>query len=148
MRAPERLAIARPWRMIVRHLDPLAVRNINENKIRTDLSAESVQFPYAYLISAVISLFREIISLFGRNNSLLFSVGNSPEIPCYISTLPDVFWPQIGENRENSLYFPCLTGKSAETGSLRTACTASQSGDFATAAMAALNIPIFQWVTP
>ncbi len=29
--------------------------------------------------------------------------------------------------RENSLFFPCLTGKSAETGSLETPCTASKS---------------------
>jgi hypothetical protein len=39
------------------------------------------------------------------------------------SRLGHMKWRIAGDICENSLFFPCLTGKSPETGSLQTACT-------------------------
>jgi hypothetical protein len=70
------------------------------------------------------SLFRLFDSLFGRKNSLFCCLGNFAEKARKSSGLDYVGRRSMSEIRENSLFFPCLTGKSAETGSLETARTA------------------------
>lgn len=62
-------------------------------------------------------------SLIRRVKSMFRRVENSAKKAKKISGLHGVPGPVWGWNRTNSLFFPCITGNSAETGSLKTPCT-------------------------
>ena len=79
----------------------------------------------ASLITPTNSLFLKINSLFDQKNSLLCCLGNLGKKRPYISMLQALHWPFGVEICINSLFFPCITRNSVETGSLQTACTAT-----------------------
>ncbi len=76
-------------------------------------------------VPAENSLFGSKISLFGSKNSLLCCLGNLAEKAREPSRLDHMNRRFAGYICENSLFFPCLTGNSEETGSQQTPCTAS-----------------------
>jgi hypothetical protein len=72
------------------------------------------------------SLFRRITSLFRRKFSLFGCVGNSIKKASRYRRLERPINAESALNRENSLYFPWITGnRMAENGSLVTAPSAN-----------------------
>ena len=74
-----------------------------------------------------ISLFLAFHSLFGSNISLFCFVGNLVETALHISVLSGRAGLAAANFHGNSLFFPYITGNSAETGSLQTAHATTQS---------------------
>ncbi len=87
------------------------------------------------------SLFCDLNSLFCDLNSLFQCLGNSAKKSRKIRALRRVRGPNSSVIRENSLFFPCLTGNSGETGSLETLCTPNLSKGLA----GMCNGRIFGW---
>jgi hypothetical protein len=56
------------------------------------------------------SLIIPCYSLLRRKNSLFRRVGNLQKKRPFFGKIAGSRWPKIGLNRENSLYFPCITG--------------------------------------
>jgi hypothetical protein len=59
---------------------------------------------------------RAINSLLGQKNSLFLSVGNLQKKCSVFSGIGGVRADKKAPNRENSLYFPCLTGNLGRDG--------------------------------
>ena len=102
----------------------------------------------ASLIKQTSSLFLKINSLFGSNISLFHLVGNWAKKRHYFSMLRAWLGLLDGEIRQNSLFIPCITGKSAETDSLRTAHTTTQSPPNPGPRFDAAIVPCFPRVRP
>ena len=98
-----------------------------------------------------ISLFHELNSLIPRKNSLLICLGNLAGNPIVPAGYRGAKTANHGRNHENSLYFPCLTGKSltnlTETSSLETAPTTTQFPANPALRDVEEFLPQFQWLS-
>ena len=98
-----------------------------------------------------ISLFCELNSLIPRKNSLLICLGNLAENTIVPAGYRGAKFTDSAQKRKNSLYFPCLTGKSLqilpETGSPKTASTTTRIPANSALGDVKVFLPQFQWLS-